>query len=279
MVPFQISYEAPALWVMFHAYFQDKNFDKLKVAAVNKKTGLSEDNFKSFMGYVAAFYQYMGNYHSFGSKKFIPELSTKQFKAILESNPLFNKNTEKGRLYKHVIHKLYPQVEREIFNNKKPYTQLGYPSEDAVTSYFSSNMDKKDLKLVQEFLQTKDISPLNTRAFKTNSTNFIISIGSIDTSKNQQGLAFSNHTFELRYGEFAEYLKDVNYFLEKALPFAANEHETKMVELYIKHFKSGDINDHKDSQREWIKDKGPVIESNIGWIEHYVDPSNLRAIF
>jgi len=52
-----------------------------------------------------------------------------------------------------------------------------------------------------------------------------------------------------------------------------------MLELYIKHFDSGDMNDHKDSQRAWIKDKGPVVETNIGWIEHYVDPQNLRAIW
>lgn len=52
-----------------------------------------------------------------------------------------------------------------------------------------------------------------------------------------------------------------------------------MLKHYIKHFITGDINDHKNSQREWIKDKHPVIESNIGWIEHYDDPQNLRAVF
>lgn len=52
-----------------------------------------------------------------------------------------------------------------------------------------------------------------------------------------------------------------------------------MINKYIEHFKSGDINVHKDSQRAWIKDKSPIVESNIGWIEHYVDPSNKRALW
>lgn len=52
-----------------------------------------------------------------------------------------------------------------------------------------------------------------------------------------------------------------------------------MIELYIEHFKTGDIEKHKDSQRKWIKDKGPVVESNLGWIEVYIDPENIRAYF
>lgn len=71
----------------------------------------------------------------------------------------------------------------------------------------------------------------------------------------------------------------MNGYLAKAQEFAANEHESEMIRKYIAHFESGDINDHKDSQRDWIKDKGPVVESNLGWIEHYVDPENMRAVF
>lgn len=52
-----------------------------------------------------------------------------------------------------------------------------------------------------------------------------------------------------------------------------------MLADYISHFKTGDVELHKQSQRHWIKDKGPAVESNIGFIETYLDPMKVRAEF
>ena len=44
-------------------------------------------------------------------------------------------------------------------------------------------MDKNDLKLVGEVLQNEKVDILNTRAFKTNDKEIIISVGSIEHSE------------------------------------------------------------------------------------------------
>ena len=52
-----------------------------------------------------------------------------------------------------------------------------------------------------------------------------------------------------------------------------------MLQKYIEHYATGDIEVHKDSQRAWIADKKPVVETNMGWIETYIDPTNARAYY
>lgn len=52
-----------------------------------------------------------------------------------------------------------------------------------------------------------------------------------------------------------------------------------MMQYYQQHFQTGDVDLHVESQRMWIRDKSPTVESNIGWIEAYCDPENSRALW
>jgi hypothetical protein len=49
-----------------------------------------------------------------------------------------------------------------------------------------------------------------------------------------------------------------------------------MLVHYVNHFNSGSIDLHKDSQRSWVKDVGPIVETNIGFIETYLDPKQVK---
>jgi dipeptidyl-peptidase-3 len=52
-----------------------------------------------------------------------------------------------------------------------------------------------------------------------------------------------------------------------------------MIEHYISHFTTGDVGLFKKSQISWIKDKGPSVETNLGFVESYIDPLKRRAEF
>jgi dipeptidyl-peptidase-3 len=71
----------------------------------------------------------------------------------------------------------------------------------------------------------------------------------------------------------------LNENLRQAKEYCSNEIQTKMLECYIESFKTGSIKKHIESQRWWVKDKKPVVETNIGWIETYIDPMGVRGYY
>jgi len=145
--------------------------------------------------------------------KFIPEVSKEKFYAILNSN--------KEKLNQEYLHILYPLVEREIFSMEPPFSQINFPEQGGITAYFSPNMKKADLDLVREFHKAQNIDPLNCRAFKKADGTIEITVGSIEKSTKE--VDFKGTKFRVVYGEFAPYLVEVNYYLEKAKNYASND--------------------------------------------------------
>lgn len=74
-------------------------------------------------------------------------------------------------------------------------------------------------------------------------------------------------------------MKKVSDHLTKAREFASNETEKKMLNFYVDSFMKGSLQAHKDGSREWIKNQSPPVETYIGFIETYRDPTGTRGEF
>jgi hypothetical protein len=100
MVPHQISYEAPPIWVILQTFFSDKSTYELDDYIVTNKTGgIAKSDYLKFKAYAASFFSTNGNYHHYGSKKYIPEVNSTTFKAILQASPLYKTNSTKAIKY------------------------------------------------------------------------------------------------------------------------------------------------------------------------------------
>lgn len=84
---------------------------------------------------------------------------------------------------------------------------------------------------------------------------------------------------QLVYGDFKAEMAKAAENVAKAKEYAANDHQRKMLDAYHESFITGSIEAHMDSQRHWLHDIGPAVETNLGFIETYRDPHGIRAEF
>jgi len=57
----------------------------------------------------------------------------------------------------------------------------------------------------------------------------MITIGSIDNKHSKKNIEFEGKKFDIKYGEFSGYLKEVNSYLKKAMNFTNNDHQRRML--------------------------------------------------
>jgi len=267
---FQISYESPALFIIFQSFFSSfENLENLE-ENVLKNNIVSKLEFDLFIMYAVDFYSNYGNYYSFGHLKIIPILSSYKFEEILKLSPKYNSFSEIWNGIKSLLYKDLSSL---------PKISSKYTDPNIVGTYYLNGITLDEIKKVDELLTKKNILLVNTRLQKINDNAYEVLIASIEEKEEKLEFPNENITIILKYGDFKDYLILINSYLQKAKLYASNDIEKKIIDLYIDTFRTGDIEKHKESQRVWIKNISPVVEYNLGWVETYIDPLGVRSYY
>lgn len=245
---------------------------------LQQQSSTSDDELRWFLEYATQFLGNGGNYKSFGDAKFIPRASPKVIEALAgasqKTKELLEKTKAGGGMYATKdaapMHFGYP-----------PHMSTYYPDSPSIT--------KEEIELVGQFLDQKRLLPENTRLRKTEKGDFEVLIASAlkspppdacdvgEITKWELDGRLKGKTLSLIYGDHIEEMAKIALNIKKAEQNAANETQRKMHEEYAKAFSTGSMQAYKQSQRYWIEDKGPVVESDIGFIETYRDPHGVRG--
>jgi len=218
------------------------------------------------LSYAAQFLGNTGNYKSFGDSKFIPRLASEKFAAIAKTSP------EARELYETFKDDLYE-------SSQAGRMHLGYPDAGHVSTYYPDSPDitKDEITMVFDFIKDLGLMPENARLRKTkDGYDFLIASAVKDPAtrdlKQNEWTLENGKRLKLVFGDHSVEMGKIARNLTEAKKYALNDEEDKMMGDYVKAFHDGSMFAHKDSQRHWIRDKGPMVECNIGFIETYRDP-------
>lgn len=73
-------------------------------------------------------------------------------------------------------------------------------------------------------------------------------------------------------GKYSRELEQVVYWLEKALPYACNPQQQKVIELLVKFYRTGDLTVFDEYSIAWVNETEAPIDFINGFIEVYGDP-------
>ncbi|KAL2139338.1 hypothetical protein VTI28DRAFT_5326 [Corynascus sepedonium] len=244
-----------------------------------EKAGVDEQGLTAFLQYAAQFLGNSGNYKSFGDSKFLPRCDESVFASLASTSPEAEKH--------------YKATNGAIFaSDKQGLLHLGFTDEGHLTTYYpdSPTITKDEVSAVSKWMEDKGLLPENTRLRKTENGVYELLIASATTSIPSNGGdigkdteyeisegPLAGKTVKLVYGDYAKEMNAIASFIRKAADNAENETQKKMHLAYAESFESGSLLAFKDSQRHWIRDQGPMVECNIGFIETYRDPAGVRG--
>ena len=207
--------------------------------------------FQELMIYAKKVFFANGVHHHYSMDKFVPEFSREYFRQLLIAI---------GRP------ELFQGLERIIFDpcymSKRVVLDEGVDLIEASANNYYAGVTQKEVEQFYKAADTNEKSPVSRGL---NST----------LIKDEEGV-IREEVWKVG-GKYGEELSRVIYWLEKAVAYACNEQQQKVIRLLIEYYKTGDLTLFDAFSIEWLKDTDSSIDFINGFIEVYGDPLAYKA--
>lgn len=269
----QVSPESESIYDLIISLYKDCNGDWSRFS---KEAGVENAEVQQFLEYATQFLGNLGNYKGFGDAKFVPRCSPQ----VLEK--LASTSTEAKKYYEGCKSSIYAD------ETKPALMHFGFPDNGHMSNYYpeSPNITQQEIENIGEVLGKKKLLPENTRLRKTKTGDYEVLVASalsnppasdVDVGSEASWTLENGLTLSLVFGDHQEEMAKIALHIKKAGQHAANGTQRQMMNAYARSFGTGSLVAFKESQKLWVKDLGPVVESNIGFVETYRDPAGIRG--
>ena len=220
------------------------------------------EEFKAFEVYLKRIWFASGIHHHYGCEKFKPGFSEEFFYQLMEEISEDELPLKRGESKEDLLAQLVPVIfDPEVMPKRVNQTD----GEDLVKTSacnFYENVTQTEVERI--YARLKDVSNPTPPSYGLNSKL---------TKRN-------NEMIELVWKEdglYSEPIKEIVSWLLKAQKFAENEGQKHVIDLLVKFYRTGNLEDFDRYSIAWVQQHEGMVDFINGFIEVYGDPLGLKG--
>ena len=222
------------------------------------------EEFKAFETYLKRVWFSSGIYHHYGCEKFKPGFSQEWLREQLLQVDARKLPLKEGETVSQLCEELFPVIFDETVLPKRVNKADGEDLLLTSACHFYDGVSQAEAERFYEAMKQANVHNPEPASYGLNST-----LVKEDGELKEQVWSAD--------GKYANAIRHIIYWLEKAMDVAENEHQKKVIRLLITYYKSGDLKDFNKYCIEWLKEHDSSIDFINGFIEVYGDPLGLKG--
>ena len=222
------------------------------------------EEFKAFETYLKRVWFSCGIYHHYGCEKFKPGFSQEWLREQLLQVDARKLPLKEGETVSQLCEELFPVIFDETVLPKRVNKADGEDLLLTSACHFYDGVSQAEAERFYEAMKQANAHNPEPASYGLNST-----LVKEDGELKEQVWSAD--------GKYANAIRHIIYWLEKAMDVAENEQQKKVIRLLITYYKSGDLKDFNKYCIEWLKEHDSSIDFINGFIEVYGDPLGLKG--
>lgn len=223
------------------------------------------DEFRALEIYLKRVWFSSGIYHHYGCEKFRPGFSAAYLHNAIRCVDARKLPLKEGESIDEMCEELFPVIFDETVLPKRVNITDG---EDLILTsachFYDGGVTQQEAEAFYERMKQEQADSKTPSSYGLNST-------LVKENDEIKELVWSAN------GRYANAIRHIVYWLEKALSVAENEQQRKVISILISYYKTGDLQTFNEYCIEWLKDHDSTIDFINGFIEVYGDPLGLKG--
>lgn len=220
-------------------------------------------DFQSMTVYLKRVWFSNGIHHHYGCEKFVPDFSEPFFIEAVRQVGADKLPLAEGQTVDSLLDELCPLIFNPSVQAKRVNQKDG---DDLVKTSACNYYENLSQKEVEDFYASmRNPENLTPISYGLNSTLRKHADGTIHEDVWKEG------------GLYGHAIKHIVNWLEKAAEVAENPQQTKIINLLISYYRTGDLHVFDQYSIEWLKEQEGRIDFINGFIEVYGDPLGIKA--